>query len=69
MNIGKILTEVRENIGAVIARDSTLGNTLWDSFIQLHPADIADFLADLPVTESQQIFTHLPRSKPLNNDC
>lgn len=62
MNIGKILTEVRENIGAVIARDSTLGNTLWDSFIQLHPADIADFLADLPVAESQQIFTHLPKA-------
>lgn len=62
MNITKILAEVRENIGMVISRDSMLGQTLWNSFTQLHPADIADFLSDIPKSESQQLFANLPNN-------
>lgn len=35
---------------------------LWNQFIELHPADIAEFLADLDKTLAQLLFTQLPGS-------
>lgn len=59
----KIYGEVRDNLEAVISRDSALGESLWEAFIALHPADIADFLGSVSKKEAQQLFIELP--KPL----
>src|SRR3990172_8821247 len=62
MNIRKILSEVLDNIDAVIAQDSPMAESLWESFIELHPVDIADFFTDIDLDESQALFAKLPRS-------
>lgn len=62
MNSDKILADVRNNLPAVIAQDSALGESLWNAFLRLHPADIADFLGDLPKIDAQQLFAKLPKN-------
>jgi magnesium transporter len=61
MTNNKILTDVQENLEAVIAQDSELSKALWQSFLQIHPADIADFLSAIPKQSAQQIFGKLPK--------
>lgn len=60
MNIPKVLAEIRDNIQTVIAKDSALGESLWDAFVQLHPADIADLLSDISKEHARQLFATLP---------
>jgi magnesium transporter len=61
MNSNTILQEIRQNLAAVIARSAPRGQFLWASFIQLHPADIADFLTDIDRESRQQLFQALPQ--------
>lgn len=63
MDRERIYGEVRENLEAVISRDTALGESLWEAFIALHPADIANFLGNVSKKEAQQLFLELP--KPL----
>jgi len=56
-----ILREVQDHLDAVITQDSEFGKGLWQSFIQLHPADIADFFADIDKHEFQALFLKLPK--------
>ena len=65
MNSNNILQEIRENLGAVIAHDSPRAQSLWHTFIHLHPADIADFLTDLDRDDRQQLFLRLPKEVKL----
>lgn len=36
------------------------GHTLWKMLLELHPADIAEFLTDLDQARSAELFAHLP---------
>lgn len=65
MNRDRIFDEVREHLVAVIARDSALGESLWEAFIGLHPADIADFLGSVSKLDSQKLFADLPKKLKL----
>ena len=65
MNRDRIFDEVREHLAAVIARDSALGESLWEAFIGLHPADIADFLGSISKLDAQQVFADLPKKLKL----
>jgi len=47
MDTQELLKKIRENIEAVANQGGALESSLWQSFIQLHPADIADFFADI----------------------
>ncbi len=58
--------EIRDNIDAVIAKDSPLGESLWETFLSLHPADIADFLSDINPEEAQELFGNLPTNLKLS---
>lgn len=60
MNKKAILDQVRENLDAVITQDSSIGVSLWQDFLALHPADIADFLIDLPREQFVLLFEQLP---------
>ncbi len=59
MSAKDILSKVRENIEAVIKKSSPLGVSLWEAFLEVHPADLADFFADIDTTEFQQLFLQL----------
>src|SRR5579885_2559182 len=56
----KILSQILEHIDAVIKREPPLGSALWQEFINLHPADIASFLSNLPNEQVKPLFLHLP---------
>lgn len=56
MNVHKTLSEIQDNISAVIAKDTALGESLWEVFIDLHPADIADFLTDINYNDALALF-------------
>lgn len=62
MNIHKIQAEVRDNIELVIKQEAPLGLSLWQAFIALHPADIAEFISDIDDAHAQQLFIALPRT-------
>ena len=60
-----LLHEVRDHLDAVIAQDTQLGIGLWERFIQLHPADIADFFIDIDWDQFQELFLRLPKKLQL----
>lgn len=65
MNKSTILQEVRENIGTVLAQDSSLGVSLWQAFLKVHPADSAQFFTDIDRDSFRQLFTRLPKDLQL----
>jgi magnesium transporter len=65
MNIQNMLSEIRDNIQTVIAKDSALGESLWAAFIKIHAADIADFLSDINRDDALALFGQLPRELKL----
>lgn len=65
MNTQAVLDKVLENIDAVIAQSSPVGVSLWQEFIELHPADIALFLGDLDRVQAQALFTRFSPSLKL----
>jgi magnesium transporter len=62
MNAEKLLAEIKDNLNAVISRESALGESLWKTFLDLHPADIADFLSELPREQAPLLFANLPNT-------
>jgi magnesium transporter len=62
MNGDNILQEIRDHLDAVISQDAPLGKLLWQRFIQLHPADIADFLSDIDHEYFEQLYSKMPES-------
>ena len=60
MNTEKIFNEIRDHIEEVIQKNTPLGQSLWDKFVTLHAADIADFLADISEGQAQMLFRQLP---------
>lgn len=65
MNGNHFLHEIRDHLDAVIRQDNPLGKLLWEKFIQLHPADIADFFSDLDHDAFQELFLMLPKKLQL----
>ncbi|HSW73728.1 MAG TPA: CBS domain-containing protein, partial [Candidatus Limnocylindria bacterium] len=60
-----ILDEIKSNLASVISRDSTLGKSLWAALLQIHPADIAQFLTDLDSEQREALFKGLPQELKL----
>lgn len=60
MDAKNILQEMKDNMQAVLQQDPTLGVPLWKEFIDLHPADIANFFTDSAPELFQQLFERLP---------
>lgn len=57
----QILTEIRENIAALVSRDSALGKSLWQALLEEHPADIAGLLMDIDREAAKIIYLDLPK--------
>ncbi len=60
MDIQKILADIQANITLVIKQEPPLGESLWNTFIELHPADIAEFLSNIDEEQAQLLFVNLP---------
>ncbi len=60
MDTQKILDQVAAHIETVEKQDSPLGVLLWQEFVKLHPADIAQFLSDSSKDNAQTLFTKMP---------
>jgi len=60
MTVKKVLEDVRDNIAAVTEKSSPLGTDLWKAFIELHPADIAQFFGEIRREDMQALFLCLP---------
>ncbi|MBA3954948.1 magnesium transporter [Candidatus Dependentiae bacterium] len=56
----RIFDQILHNLDTVIAQDSPLGVLLWQGFVKLHPADIAQFLGNNTKDTAQLIFVRLP---------
>lgn len=62
MDTQELLRKIREHIEAVANHEGALENSLWQSFIQLHPADIADFLADISRSQALYVYKQLAKN-------
>ena len=61
-----LLDEIRQNVAAVAQQSTALARSLWDRFIKLHPADMADFFADVARDEFRALFIALPQALKLS---
>src|SRR5437867_1855856 len=61
----KIFDQIAENIDAVIAQEPLIGQPLWEKLIQLHPADIAEFLSNLDLEHVRKIFLNFGKELQL----
>ncbi len=62
MDTEKTLAQVADNIATVAKQDSPLGVLLWQEFIKLHPADIAQFFSDLDKESVKILFKKFPHA-------
>src|ERR1700722_6710012 len=60
MSVEKFMHEIRDNIDVVIEQSTDLGRSLYHRFCQEHPADIAQFLEDMPKETAMRLFSALP---------
>lgn len=60
MDNHELLQKIRDNIEVVINRSTPLGVSLWDLFIEMHPADMADFFSDISRSEMLSLYILLP---------
>lgn len=57
----KIFDQIRENLNDVTNKSSELGIALWNSLLEEHPADIAQFLTELDIEDSIKIYLQFPK--------
>lgn len=60
MDTRLILDEVHDNIEEVLKQDSSYGLSLWEQFVAIHPADIAEFCGSVDAEVFKQLFLRLP---------
>ena len=56
----ELLDKIKANIEAVNEGNASFDQSLWNLFIELHPADIADFFADIARNYALTGYLHLP---------
>lgn len=61
MQTQELFNQIIDNIDLVVKKEPETGYLLWQQLIQLHPADIAQFLSDIKREEAKQLFLVLPK--------
>lgn len=56
-----ILEQIEQNLSDVIMQDTQEARSLWNKFLEVHPADIAQFISDLNKDDAKAIFLALPK--------
>lgn len=57
----KFLEEIRGRISEFVKKETPLSQALWAQFVELHPADIAQFLSELEYEDIRAIYLQLPK--------
>ena len=65
METKHLITEIRQHLSEFLAHESPLAQGLWEQFIKLHPADIAEFCAELDGEVAKNIFVRLSKKNQL----
>lgn len=60
-----LLQEIKDNILIVAQQSTPLGASLWKVFLDMHPADMAVFLDDVPRESARILFVALSQDKRL----
>jgi magnesium transporter len=60
MSVEKFMHEIQDNIDVVIEQSTDLGRSLYHRFCKEHPADIAQFLEDMPKESATRLFGAMP---------
>ena len=55
-----VLLKIKENLEEVLGKKSSLGKLLWHELLEQHPADIADFFAEIDRESMQNFFLEFP---------
>ena len=61
----KLLKKILENAPKNNQPDNMLNKSVWQAFLDMHPVDIADFLAEIDKPTAQQLFANLPNELQL----
>lgn len=56
----QIFDQILEHLEDVLAQSSPIGQELWQEFIEMHPADTAEFLLNLSHEQFERIYRALP---------
>ncbi len=56
-----LLHEIKDHLDAVIAQDTAFCKGPLGKFLQLHPADIADFFTDIDWDQFQELYPNSPK--------
>ena len=59
-NTKKMLRKILENSTGDISQDSLFNKSLWETFLEMHPADISAFLSEINKSTAQRLFKMLP---------
>lgn len=60
-----VFDQIEQNLPDVISHKTTHYQTLWNSFLEIHPADIAQFITDLSKDDAHELFIALPHKLKL----
>lgn len=66
MNSEKIFEQILENLDETLSQSSPQFVELWNEFIKIHPADLAEFIGSLDKSKAKKIFVALPRKIKLD---
>ena len=61
MAIEKPLRDVGEHLEEVISQETPLGQSLWDSLVETHPADIGHFFTEIDRDSAWLLFAQFPK--------
>lgn len=65
MDTKLLLEQIERNVPEVIMQETPETQLLWSNFLEIHPADSAQFIADLDKDDAQKIFIALPKKNKL----
>jgi magnesium transporter len=60
MNLSELFQQIQVHFDEVVAHTLGEGHILWERLIEVHPADIAQFISHLPFEKFQLLFLALP---------
>ncbi len=63
MNSKKILSTVVQHLDEVLVQKSDVARSLWQQLLEIHPADLADFLPLQSLDIFKKLFTALPQNE------
>ncbi len=61
MSIKKLFSDILDNFENITNVKSTANELLWQDFLKVHPADIAQFLTKIDKEKSKKLFTIIPK--------